>query len=324
MLNMTYNLDNTDKRILFELERNARITDSALAKLVKKSKDSVRYRIKKLEEEKIIIGYRTWIDYSKLNYRTSTIYLNLINIPEKKEKLIEDLKKDKRVYWLGVAEGVWNIGITYFIKSNQDLFEIKSELLSKYKDLIVDSKITSLASVSVHEKIFLVNEKSSFITFTEDIENYELEEIEKKILKELYNDSTINLSDLAFRTKSTIDIVRARMKKLEKLGIIIRYTIYIDYRKIGYELYKTFIYLGSHTKEEIENVMRYAEKSDKIINVVKQIASWDFEFIIFAKNFEDYTNTISELTKTNPKMFRKFETSIMSEDIIFPCKEVYF
>lgn len=321
MLNM---LDNIDKRILFELEKNARINDSTLAKIVKKSKDSVRYRIKKLEEEKIITGYKTWIDYSKLNYRTSTIYLNLINIPEKKERLIEDLRKDKRVYWLGVAEGIWNIGITYFIKSNQDLFEIKSDLLSKYKDLIVDSKITSLASVSVHEKTFLVNEKSSFITFTEDIENYELEEIEKKILKELYNDSKINLSDLAFKTKSTIDIVRSRMKKLERLGVIIRYTIYIDYKKIGYELYKTFIYLGSHTKEEIESVMRYAEKSDKIINVVKQIASWDFEFIIFAKNFEEYTNTINELTKTNPKMFRKFETSIMSEDIIFPCKEVYF
>ena len=71
MLNMAYNLDQIDKRILFELEKNARINDSALAKIVKKSKDSVRYRIKKLEEQKIITGYRTWIDYSKLGYRSS-------------------------------------------------------------------------------------------------------------------------------------------------------------------------------------------------------------------------------------------------------------
>ena len=323
MINMAYNLDNTDKRILFELERDARITDSALAKIVKKSKDSVRYRIKKLEDEKIITGYRTWIDYSKIGYRSSTIYLNLINIPEKKEKLINDIKNDRRVYWVGVAEGVWNVGVTYFIKSNNDLFNIKSELLSKYKDLIVDSRITSLASVSTHEKIFFVNEKSSFVKFTEDIENYKLEEIEKKILKELYKDSRINLSEIAFNVKSTIDIVRSRMKKLEKLGIIIRYTIYLDYRKIGYEMYKTFIYLGSYSKEEIDEMLRYAEKSDKIINVVKQIAPWDFEFIIFARSFEEYTTAINDLTKTNPKIFKKFETAIMSEDVIFPCKEVY-
>lgn len=315
-------LDNIDKRILFELERNARITDSSLAKLVNKSKDAVRYRINKLEKEKIILGYRTWIDYSKLNYRTSTIYLNLINLPEKKNKLIAELKKDKRVYWLGVAEGVWNIGVTYFIKSNEELFEIKNELLSKYKDLVVESKVTSLASVSVHEKIFLVNEKSSFITFTEDVEDYELDEIEKKILTELYNNSKINLSDLAFQTDSTIDIVRGRMKKLEKLGVIIRYSIYINYQKIGYELYKAFIYLASYNKEEINSILKYAEKSDKIINVVKQIAPWDLEFIIFAKNFEDYLDTVNELTKINPKLFKKFETSIMSEDIIFPCDKV--
>ena len=55
--------------------------------------------------------------------------------------------------------------------------------------------------------------------------------------------------------------------------------------------------------KEIDNVMKYAEKSDKITNIVKQIAP-DFEFIIFAKNFEEYTNTINDLTKTNPKMFR--------------------
>ncbi len=317
-------LDNVDKRILFELERNSRITDSALAKLVKKSKDSVRYRINKLEKENIILGYRTWIDYSKLNYRTSTIYLNLINIPEKKKKLIEDLKKDKRTYWVGVAEGVWNIGVTYFIKSNEELFEIKNELLSKYRDLIVESKVTSLASVSVHEKTFLVNEKSSFITFTEDVKDYTLEEIEKRILIELYNNSKINLSDLAHKTKTTIDIVRSRMKKLEKMGVIVRYSIYINYKKIGYEIYKSFIYLASYDKEEINSIINYAEKSDKIINIVKQIAPWDLEFIIFTRNFEEYLETIDNLTKINPKLFKKFETSIMSEDIIFPCDKVNF
>ncbi len=317
-------LDKADKRILFELERNARITDSAIAKIVRKSKDSVRYRIRKLEEQKVILGYRTWIDYSKLGYRTSTIYLNIINLPEKKDKLLQELKKDKRVYWLGVAEGVWNMGITYFIKSNEELFELKNELLSKYKDLIVDSKITSLASVSVHEKTFLVNEASSFITFTEEVGNYELDTIEKRILKELYNNSKANLSDIAFKTNSTIDIVRGRMKKLEKLGIIIRYSIYINYQKIGYELYKSFIYLGSHDKEEFKEIINYSEKSEKIINIVKQIAPWDLELVIFAKNFEDYLLTIDELTKTNPKLFKRFETSIMSEDIIFPCNEVNF
>lgn len=317
-------VDNIDKRILFELEKNARIPDTQLAKKVRKSKDSVRYRIKKLEQEGIILNYKTWIDYSKLGFRTATIYLTIMNYPEKKQELIQSLKKDKRVYWYGVAEGVWNIGITYFIKNNNDLFEIKNELLTKYKTLISDIKFTSLASVSASEKTFLVNEKSKFITFTEETENLELDEIGKKVLKKLYWNSKINLAELAHKCSSTVDIVRKRMKDYEKLGIIIRYTIEIDYNKLGYELYKSFIYLGPYTKKELNDLMVYVESSKKIINVVKQIAPWDLELIIFAENFQDYTKTLNNLTATNPKLFKKIETAIMNEDVIFPCREVYF
>jgi len=317
-------LDKTDKRILFELEKNARIPDTKLAKKVRMSKDSVRYRIKKLEKKGIIKNYKTWIDYSKLGYRTSTVYLTLVNFPDKKEKLIKEIKNDKRVYWYGVAEGVWNIGITYHIKTNNDLFEIKKELLSKYNDLIADIKLTSLAGVSVHDKTFLIQENSSFVSFTEEPENYELEDIEKKILKELYFDSRINLSEIVERCSSTIDIVRNRIKKLEKKGIIIRYTLEIDYNKIGYELYKAFIYMGRLNKEGIEPLMNYAEKSNKIINVVRQISLWDFEFIIFAESFKDYNEIINKLTKNFPLLIKKVETAVMSEDVIFPCKKVNF
>lgn len=316
-------LDKTDKKILFELEKNARIPDTQLAKKVNKSKDSVRYRINKLEEQGIIKNYKTWIDYSKLGFRTSTIYLSTLNLAEKKQQLINQLKKDKRVYWYGIAEGVWNIGITYFIKSNQDLLNIKNELASKYKDLITDLKITSLAGVSVHEKTFLIDEPSKFTTFTEETENIKLDKIEKEILKNIYFNSKINLAELSHKCNSTVDIVRGRMKKLEKQGIIIRYTIEIDYQKIGYELYKSFVYLSNYSPSEITSMMNFAEKSNKIINVVKQIAPWEFELILFVKDFQEYLQTTKELTETNPQIFKKIETAIMSEDVIFPCKEVY-
>ena len=317
-------VDNVDKKILFELERNSRIPDTQLAKLVRKSKDAVRYRIKKFEEEKIIKNYKTWIDYSKLGFRTATIYLTIMNFPEKKKELIDSLKKDSRVYWYGIAEGVWNVGITYFIKSNNDLFEIKNELLTKHKGLIIDMKFTSLASVSASEKSFLVNSKAKFVTFTEDIENNRLDGVGEKVLKELYWNSKINLAELSFRCKSSVDIVRKRMRDFEKLGIIVRYTVEIDYSKLGYTLYKAFIYLGSYTKKELQGIMDYCEGSKKIINVVKQIALWDLELIIFAESFEDYTKVINDLTEIYPKLFKKIETAIMSKDVIFPCKEVGF
>jgi len=213
---MPIKLDNVDKRILFELEKNARIPDVKLARIVGKSKDAVRYRIKKLEDSKIILGYKTWIDMAKLGYRAATIYLKILNLPEKKKKLIEEIKKDKKVYWLGVAEGAWNIGISYFVQSNDELFQIKNNLLSKYKDLIVESDIANIVEVSVHEKIFLAKENSSLVTFTEESEKIILDKIDKKILRELYSNSRANLAFIAEKCNASVDVVRNRVKKLEK------------------------------------------------------------------------------------------------------------
>lgn len=321
---MAISLDNIDKRILFELERNARISDVKLAKIVGKSKDAIRYRIKRLEEEKVILEWKTWIDYAKLGYKTPTIYLNLLNIPEKKARLIEEIKKDKKTYWIGVAEGAWNIGVSYFVKSNQELFELKNDLLSRYSDLIIDSHVTSLVSVSVHEKTFLSKQKSSLLTFTDSVENIELDDMSKNILKELYFDSKKNIATIAENLHTSVEIVRARIKKLEEQKIIIRYTIHIDYNKIGYELYKSSIYLKSFNKEELESIMKYAESSEEIINIVKQISTWDLEFVIFAENFQDYNRVIGEFTKKFSKSIKKVETAIMSQDIIFPCKKLVF
>ncbi len=321
---MSLNIDQTDKRILFELEKNSRIADVKLAKIIGKSKDSVRYRIKRLEKLGVILGYKTWVDVVKLGYRASTIYLKLLNLPDKKKQLIEEIIKDKRTYWIGVAEGVWNVGITYFITSNNELFKIKNHLLSKYSDLIVDSSVTDLVNVSVHEKIFLVKEKSSLITFTEDSGKIDIDKMDKNVLRELYKNSRSNIAFIADKYNTSVDIVRNRMRKLEKSGIIIRYTLVLDYQKIGYEFYKAFIYLNSHDYEKIDKMLRYAEQSDKIINIVKQVSPWDFEFIIFAKNFQEYSDAISEFTGKFSKDIKKVETATMGTDIIFPCEKLIF
>ncbi len=59
-------LDKIDKQILNELQKDDRISASDLAKKLGTPKSTVTYRIKRLEDEKIILGYRAIVDPSKL------------------------------------------------------------------------------------------------------------------------------------------------------------------------------------------------------------------------------------------------------------------
>lgn len=60
-------LDNIDKAILRELQKNAKITLTDLAERVGLSKTPCQQRIKRLEKANVILGYTTRINYRSLN-----------------------------------------------------------------------------------------------------------------------------------------------------------------------------------------------------------------------------------------------------------------
>ena len=68
-------LDNLNWKILQELQLNARITAVELGRRINLSASSTAERIRKLEEEGYIKGYRTVVDYDKLGL-TIPVFIN--------------------------------------------------------------------------------------------------------------------------------------------------------------------------------------------------------------------------------------------------------
>ena len=77
-------LDLKDCKILYELDINSRQSYHKIAKKVGLSKDSIIYRINKLQESGIIKQFHTVIDVGKLGFISFRLYLKLQNtIPQK-------------------------------------------------------------------------------------------------------------------------------------------------------------------------------------------------------------------------------------------------
>ncbi len=78
-------LDETDEKILKNLMVDARLSARQLALRLGMSTVTVLSRIKKLEKEKIILGYTAIIDHEKLGYSLTAI----IEIVAKNDKIVE-------------------------------------------------------------------------------------------------------------------------------------------------------------------------------------------------------------------------------------------
>jgi DNA-binding Lrp family transcriptional regulator len=317
-------LDKIDKRILFELDKNARIPDTQLAKLVLRSKESVRYRIKKLQEQKVIQGFTTWIDPLRIGYKVVKLYLNIANIPSKKKEFMNYVKKDKRLFWLGTAEGAWNIGLTYFVKSNKEFFELKKDLSTKFNDLILEIKTATPVEVYTCDRTFFYEAETEWRCIFGEEEQHEIDEIDKKILKELFKNSRITTVEIARRHNTTADIIRNHIKKLEQKKIIFRYNVIINHNLLNHEFYKTFLYFNNYTKQDEMQLIEYIKKEPKIIHFLKQISPWDIELEIMCESYHEYNEIISKLTEEFAHAIKKVETAIMSEDYVFPAEKMVF
>lgn len=94
----------------------------------------------------------------------------------------------------------------------------------------------------------------------------QLEETDKKILNILLDNSRLSLRQIAKKADVSVATVMNHIKKLEKEGIIKKYTTKVDYEKIGYD---------------VEVIIEIRISKGKLFEVEKKIATHPNVFAVF-------------------------------------------
>jgi len=131
-------IDKVDKEIINLLSDNARFSLVDISKKVNESAKVIGNRIKKLEEKKLIKGYRPIINHNKIGYTYYKVFINLNKISlEELKKLKTYIKNNPLVIYL--VEGIalpGDIDIEMMVKNNQQLYNFIEDLRFKFSTLI--------------------------------------------------------------------------------------------------------------------------------------------------------------------------------------------
>jgi Lrp/AsnC family leucine-responsive transcriptional regulator len=125
------NIDNIDYNILRRISLNSRKQLTEIARELDISSTTIVKRIKKLEKNRIINGYRVNIDYSKLNLQLFNVRFSLKryeNIPH----IIEYAKTSPNIISISDIIGNWDLSLNYYIKNYNDLHNIICNILDRF------------------------------------------------------------------------------------------------------------------------------------------------------------------------------------------------
>jgi len=139
-------LDSKDKKIIKQLQLNARLSISEIARKTGIPRDVVKYRIKRLEQEKVIRFYHAFLNPSKLGVPMYTYVLfSLTNFdPETEKKFISFLTSHKKIIYVAKLSGNWDMGIGVCSKDFKDFDNVLFEIRTKFSSIIKEFHVGSV------------------------------------------------------------------------------------------------------------------------------------------------------------------------------------
>jgi|TARA_Y100000310_G_C20632028_1_gene789166 DNA-binding Lrp family transcriptional regulator len=310
-------LDLIDRKIILELDTNARATFSLIGKKLRIGKNNVQYRVKKLVEDGVIKKFVTQFSLGTLGLFLGKFYLQLSGFEKDKEKeMYQYLIKDNRISWTAKCEGRWDLLIGCYVESMGQLREIKQDFFKKFEKYITAYDVVFLVEGYTSQRTYLLNKK----TATRKIEKFvgkgkvELDDKDKQIVRLISNNARFNFLDIAQKTGLNIKTIQRRINDLKNNGIIQGYVTFLDPHKIGYTFFKLCIYLQNYEKK-FQSFLTYCMELPNVIHVIESLGPWEIELEIETESLEDFYNLTHQIRNEYSEIIKKTESVIISKEL---------
>ncbi len=143
-------IDKLDYEILRKLAVNARIPTVELAHDLNVTTATIKSRIKRLTDEKVVGNFGVSIDLSKIEYRLYNVEINLTDY-DKKYEIIEYIRKNQYISEIDetFGRGV-DLEFEFALKDITQLHDIINDLSSKFPEAIKNFRYYSHKKVHKH------------------------------------------------------------------------------------------------------------------------------------------------------------------------------
>ncbi len=313
---MMIDLDLKDKKILYELDLNARQSDSEIAKKVKLSREVVNYRINRLQKEGVIRNFVTVLNNNTLGYLAFRVFLKFKDITPKKEEEIVDFLKNK-VSWVVRVRGNWTFNTMIFTKN---VFEVEKFILSlkkQFQDILITIHSSLITRMFHYHRNYLstdITSDPSFEVMGEENKIVEIDDVDEKILRVIENDARLSSIDIGKKINLSERIVRYRLKRLVNKRVILSFRAIPNLDNLGMYYYKVHAKLNKFDDEILKNLNYYISLQPNIVYKTETIGGWDLEI-------EVQINSSKDLYELLDKMITKFPGIIEDYDVLEYAKE---
>ena len=311
-------LDELDRKILYQWDINCRRSATEIAKLVKSNKETVNFRMKRMLADGIITSFMAELNTAKFGRGNIKVYLQFRNFSKELEKEFFDyLASIKEVGWVVSCSGRWDALFCYWAKSTYEFHKTFIKIMNRFGKHVLHKEIISNINWFYYNRKWLMRGFTPplAIKYGEEPTNYKLDNLNRKILALLAKDGRKPVVEMAQALNQSSQNIINRMKKLERDGVITKYSLNIDYSNIGYIFCKAFVYLESTTQKRLDELYSYCAMQQNIFALTTTLGAWDLELEFEVENFEKMTAIMDDIRVKFSDIMTNYESVIITNQV---------
>ena len=287
-------VDRIDIKILDALREDARASLKDISKKCRVSKQTVLYRMNKLIEKKIIMGFHANIDYSALGYNMYYLFIKTRYL-ENETEFVNELSKIRGCISIMNCLSQYNYTIKLITKDIYSTIKELEELFNKKKNITTHFVLQRLEKTSPR---------------------IELDDKDKKILRELSINCRRTSLEISKRTGISYDIVHSRIKNLIKNKVIINFITIIDFATSGFVDYSILMKFADDKLIQLPLLESQLKNDPLAVRRFKTVGEFSYMFELVDKDFLSINDKINRIRS-------QFHEMIRSSHIV-PIQKHYF
>jgi DNA-binding Lrp family transcriptional regulator len=159
-------------------------------------------------------------------------------------------------------------------------------------------------------KYLIGREDGTFKLTGGELEYPKLDDLDLKLLSLLSNEGRMPLVEIAGRLNTNSKLIKTRMKRLEKLGIITCYNVKINHNLLGYAQRKVMLNLNDISSETVKKLISFITFHKSTIYITMAIGQYDIEFEMMESGHQDFHNLLKDLKNNFPGLIKNYYTVI--------------
>lgn len=313
-------LDKKDRKLLYYLSTDCRLSNTQLSKKIGLSKNAVQYRIDRLRKEGVITKFACVVNLGTLNYFTITLLLKFNEDIYEKKEIIEYFRNHGLADWVVSLSGQYDLFVELVVKDLTHLDKTINEITTRFNSTLSNYKMFFSMPVRVehlmHELYSDLNLKEPEIK-ERKLQSIILDEKDRKILAALNEDSSMPYLAIAKKLGMSIDIIRYRIKNMVKNGVILKFFSEVSLKKLGYTQYLYRMSLKNISTEKMEKLKSRLKTNNNITYAFYDIAGFNIIFVCAFKDAEGIDHLSRSMRKDFSDIIEEQEYLIIKEQILF-------